>query len=104
MCGHIIKCLVRISDRYLHYLRKKNYSFEKRPMLYNGIFGCNENICNVILINGLFCKVHSTGPINVCANFEINRYKINLENLQKSYVLFELYTYKIIIRCNLTLT
>ena len=24
-----------------------------------------------------FCKVHNIGPINVCANFEINRYKID---------------------------
>ena len=24
-----------------------------------------------------FCKVHSIGPINVCTNFEINRYKID---------------------------
>ena len=22
----------------------------------------------------IFCKVHSVDPINVCANFEINRY------------------------------
>ena len=25
----------------------------------------------------IFCKVHSIGPINVCTNFEINRYKID---------------------------
>ena len=25
----------------------------------------------------IFYKVHSIGPINVCTNFEINRYKID---------------------------
>ena len=25
----------------------------------------------------IFCKVHSIGPLNVCANFEINRFKID---------------------------
>ena len=44
-------------------------------MLYNGVFGCHGNICYVILI--IFCKVHSICPINVCINFEINRYKID---------------------------
>ena len=34
---------------------------KKRPMLYNGIFGCHGNIC----------KVHSI------YHFEINRYKID---------------------------
>ena len=53
MCGH--KCLVRISDRYLHYYfaEIKNVN-EKRPILYTG-----------------------TGATNVCTNIEINRYKIN---------------------------
>ena len=46
-------------------------------MLYNGIFGCHGKICYVILINAFFCKVHSIGPINVCTNFEINRYKMD---------------------------
>ena len=31
----------------------------------------------IILINAFFCKVHSIGPINVCANCVINRYKID---------------------------
>ena len=25
----------------------------------------------------IFCKVHSIGPINMCTNFEMNRYKID---------------------------
>ena len=38
----------------------------------------------------IFCMIHSIGAINVCINFEINRYKLtNLESIQKSYVLFD---------------
>ena len=46
-------------------------------MLYNGIFGSHGNICYVILINAVVRKVHSIDPVNVCTNFEINRYKID---------------------------
>ena len=35
--------------------------------------------------HSFFCKVH--GAINVYANFEINRYKI--DEMQKSYILFD---------------
>ena len=37
MCGH--KCLLRISDRYLHYLRKC-LSFEKLPIILYFIMEC----------------------------------------------------------------
>ena len=40
-------------------------------MRYNGVFGCHGNTCYVILIGSCFC------PINVCTDFEINRYKID---------------------------
>ena len=53
-------------------------------MLYNGVFGWHGNTCNVILIGVFFCTINSIGPINVCTDFEINRYKLaNLENMQK---------------------
>ena len=58
-------------------------------MLYNGVFRCHGNICYVIFIDACFCNVHRIDPITVCTNFEINRYKIALENMQKSYVLFD---------------
>ena len=45
-------------------------------MLY-GVFGCHGNTCYVILIGSFFCMMHSIGPINVCTDFEINRYKID---------------------------
>ena len=54
MCDH--KCLVRM------------LIFEKRHILYNGIFNYHRNICYVILINAYFCKVHSVCPVNVCTN------------------------------------
>ena len=41
-------------------------------MLYNWIFGCHGSMCYVILI-----IVHSIGTINVCIDFEINRYIID---------------------------
>ena len=56
-------------------------------MPYNGIFGCHENMCYVILINAFLCKVHITGTINVCTIFRTIDTKLtNLENMQKSYV------------------
>ena len=59
--------------------------FGERPILYNGVFGCHGNTCYVILIGAFVFVIHSICPINVCTDFEINRYKMtNLENLQKS--------------------
>ena len=52
-------------------------SFDKRPMLYNGVFGCQGNTCYVIFIGAIFYMLYSIGPINVCTDFEINRYKID---------------------------
>ena len=46
-------------------------------MLYNGVFGCHGNMCYVIFIGAILYMLHSIGPINVCTNFEINRYKID---------------------------
>ena len=56
---------------------KNVLSFEKRPMFYNGIFSCHGNICYVSWTNVLFCNVHIIGKMNVCTNFEINRYTID---------------------------
>ena len=54
-------------------------------MLYNGVFGCHGNTCTLFLLVQFFCMLYSIGPINVCTDFEINRYKIDeLENMQKS--------------------
>ena len=59
-------------------------------MLHNGIFGCQGNICHVIFINAFFARyIYTIGLINVCANFEINRYTVmNLANMQNR-VLFD---------------
>ena len=46
-------------------------------MLYNGVFGCHGNTCYVIFIGAIFNMLYSIGPINVCTDFEINRYKID---------------------------
>ena len=46
-------------------------------MIYNGVFRCHGNIGYVTFTDACFCNVHSIGPINVCANFEINRYTID---------------------------
>ena len=46
-------------------------------MLYNGVFGCHGNTCYVIFIGAIFYVLYSIGPINVCTDFEINRYKID---------------------------
>ena len=43
-------------------------------MLYNGVFGSHGNTCYVIFIGAI---LYSIGPINVCTDFEINRYKID---------------------------
>ena len=49
--------------------------FWKRPMLYNGVFGCHGNTCYVIFIGAIL--LYSIGPSNVCIDFEINTYKID---------------------------
>ena len=41
------------------------------------VFGSHGNTCYVILIGALFCMMHSIGPVNVCNDFEIKRYKID---------------------------
>ena len=46
-------------------------------MLYNGVFGCHGNTCYVIFIGSIFYMLYSIGPINVCTDLEINRYKID---------------------------
>ena len=46
-------------------------------MLYNGVFGCHGNTCYVIFIGAIFYMLYSIGLINVCTDFEINRYKID---------------------------
>ena len=46
-------------------------------MLYNGAFGCHGNTCYVIFIGAIFYMFYSICPINVCTDFEINRYKID---------------------------
>ena len=44
-------------------------------MLYNGVFGCHGNTCNVIFIGAIFYMIYSTGKINVSTDFEINRFR-----------------------------
>ena len=46
-------------------------------MLYNGVFGCHGNTCYVIFIGAILYMFYSICPINVCTDFEINRYKID---------------------------
>ena len=46
-------------------------------MLYNGVFGCHGNTCYVIFIGAIFYMIYSTGQINVCTDFEINRFRID---------------------------
>ena len=40
-------------------LLAKLHKIEKRPMLYNGVFGCHGNTCCVILIGDFFFMIHS---------------------------------------------
>ena len=46
-------------------------------MLYNGVFGCHGNTCYVIFVGAIFYMLYSTGKINVCTDFEINRFRID---------------------------
>ena len=72
MCGH--KCLVRISDRYVHYLWIFVLICEKRFVLYKWHIWLPWKHMLPYFDHIIFCKVHSVDPTNVCANFEINRY------------------------------
>ena len=62
MRGH--KCLGRISDRYLHYLLKLKMLKVLKNAICFILFGCHE--------------------INMCINFEINRYKIYSRKHEKN--------------------
>ena len=46
-------------------------------MLYNVVFGCHGNTCYVTFIGAIFYLIYSTGQINVCTDFEINRFRID---------------------------
>ena len=47
-------------------------------MLYNVVFGCHGNTCYVFFIGAIFYMTHIIlGQINVCTDFEINRYRID---------------------------
>ena len=67
----------------------QNISFEKSLCYIMGYFVAMETYVMLFFIDACFCNVHRIDPITVCTNFEINRYKIALENMQKSYVLFD---------------
>ena len=43
-----------------------------------GVFGCHGNTCYVIFIGAIFYMIYSTGKINVCTDFEINRFRIDV--------------------------
>ena len=45
-------------------------------MLYNGVFGCHGNTCYVIFIGAILYMIYSTCKINVCTDFEINRFRM----------------------------
>ena len=47
-------------------------------MLYNEVFGCHGNTCYVIFIGAILYMIYSTGKINVCTDFEINRFRIDV--------------------------
>ena len=42
-----------------------------------GYLGCHGNTCYVNVIGAIFYMLYSICPINVCTDFEINRYKID---------------------------
>ena len=46
-------------------------------MLYNGVFGFHGNTCYVIFNGAIFYIVYSIGQVNVCTDFEINRFRID---------------------------
>ena len=48
-------------------------------MLYNEVFGSHGNTCTcyVICIGAIFYIIYSTDQINVCTDFEINRFRID---------------------------
>ena len=46
-------------------------------MLYNVVFGCHGNTCYVIVIGAVFYMIYSIGQINVCTDFDINRFRID---------------------------
>ena len=54
-------------------------------MLYNGVFGCHGNTCYVIFIGAIFYMIYCTGKINVCTDFEINRFRIDCDTSDRYF-------------------
>ena len=79
----------KVGIKYWNHLAKFHMKPSRINGYYNGVFGCHGNTCHVILIGAFFCMIHSISPINVCTDFEINRYKID-EFRQHAKILFYL--------------
>ena len=60
-------------------------------MLYNGVFGLPWKYVLRYFIGAIFYLLHSIGPINVCTDFEINRYKIDEVRKYAKIALFDLF-------------
>ena len=82
---YVIFCIARIGISMRSSIRicpawigdTPRLKFWKGHMLYNGISGCHGNTCYVNFIGTVICMIHSIGLNNVCADCEINRYKID---------------------------
>ena len=71
---------MRATSRFI--LLSVLYKFQRDFIIWGytfcmGYFVAMETYVYVMFIDTCFCNVHSIGPISVCTNFEINRYKID---------------------------
>ena len=91
ICGH--KFLVKISERYLHYLWKYNMlKLWKRPYIYNGVFGCHGNTCYIIFYQWFVFARYIVQVQSMCVRIlrSIGTKLTNLENMPKPYVLSDI--------------
>ena len=54
-----------------------HWNMDKFPIFYNRIFRFHGNVRYVLVIDTIFCNVHSIGQSNMCINFEKNRLRID---------------------------
>ena len=73
-------CMTGVDFEVLCLLLAETYNIEiwKNSLYFiMGIFRCHRNVCYIVLIDAIFCKVHSIDPSNMCITFERNRLRID---------------------------
>ena len=77
------------SDMFIDRGDIAHWNMEKLPILHNGNFRCHGNVCYVLRINPIFCKLHRIGPNIMCINFEKDRFiRLTIDDCRSRFPVF----------------